>query len=182
MVKWVIGVAICLVLVSCSSSNEPNETTTRDLADAISFDDLITSRMNNDEAMDGATVLISDQLNAYFDTNAGCANDLQDPMPCTSDIYNTGVKPRSYQGSGVGPCTGYGFELVNDQATEKVIVDLDEHTEFYMLSEENRVKANFYADIEFVERNVWCSDQVNYGLKITLKDGEEEHLLSQFIE
>jgi len=52
--------------------------------------------------------------------------------------------------------------------------------EFYTLTEESKVLANFYAKVEFIERKAWCSDQINYGITLTLKEDEHEYLLNQF--
>lgn len=169
-------------LWSCSGDDEqrsPETTEQRDLSDAVSFDELVARRMKNDASLDGATVLIEDRLEAFFDQSQGCAAD---PAPCLEEDYETETGDPKYQGTGVGPCSGDGLALRSENRSEEVLVDLDEHTQFYVLTEEQTITANFYATVRFVERQAWCSDQINYGLEITLKDGEEDYLLDQFLE
>jgi len=170
---------VVLTLCSCYSDDDANVNERRDLSEALSLQDLIERRMANDNTLDGSTVLINDELNAYFDQSKGCAIDI---MPCTEENYSNEISESSYQGTGVGPCSGYGLELTNNTASEEVIVNLDEHTQFFVLTEEKSVVANFYAEIEFVERQAWCSDQINYGIRITLTDGEEDYLINQFTD
>mgnify|MGYP000308037400 FL=1 len=167
---------VILSLVSCTPDNDEQG---RDLSQAVSFTDLIKKRMKNDETINGATVLINNELNSYFDQTEGCAIN---PMPCTEENFDTEIGEPLYQGSGVGSCSGYGFELINDVTSEKVIVDLDKDTQFFILTQEESVLANFYAEIEFVERQAWCGAQMNYGINITLKEGEEDYLLDQFTQ
>lgn len=167
---------VIFTLISCTPDNDDQG---RDLSQALSFSDLIKKRMINDETINGTTVLINNELNSYFDQTEGCAIN---PMPCTEDDFNTVIGEPSYQGSGVGPCSGYGFELVNDDTSEKVVVDLEKDTQFFVLTQEEAVLANFYAEIEFVERQTWCGAQMNYGIKVTLKAGEEDYLLDQFTQ
>lgn len=166
-----------LALASCTPDNDEQG---RDLSQALSFSDLIKKRMVNDETLDGATVLINNELNSYFDQAKGCA--INPPPPCTEEDFNTVIGEPLYQGSGVGPCTGAGFELINDVTSEKLIVDLEKNTQFFILSEERSVLANFYAKVEFVERHPGCGSHINYGMKITLKEGEEDYLLNQFAQ
>ncbi|WP_027328739.1 hypothetical protein [Marinimicrobium agarilyticum] len=169
-------------LWSCSGDDAPRSpqtTTQRDLSDAVSLNELVARRMENDASMDGATVLIEDRLEAFFDQSQGCAAD---PAPCLEEDYETETSDPIYQGSGVGPCSGDGLALRSGNWSEEVLVDLNEHTQFYVLTEEQTITANFYATVRFVERQAWCSGQINYGLEITLKDGEEDYLLDQFLE
>ena len=177
--KFSIILIFALAICACSSGDGTNENGERDLSEALSFSELIERRMESDDTLDGSTVLINDNLNAYFDSTEGCADN---PALCTEENYSDVIGDPSYQGTGVGPCSGHGLELTNDTASEEVIVDLDEHTQFFVLTEEQSIEANFYAEIEFVERQAWCSDQINYGIKITLKEGEEDYSLNQFTQ
>ncbi|MBL4796725.1 MAG: hypothetical protein JKY50_04890 [Oleispira sp.] len=46
----------------------------------------------------------------------------------------------------------------------------------------NKKQTMLFEDVEFVERQVWCGAQMNYGMEITLKEGEEDYLLDQFTQ
>ncbi|TYK66323.1 hypothetical protein [Colwellia echini] len=166
---------VIYLLTACGSESDSEEQT-RDLNEAISFSELIDKRMKVDTSIDGKTILIISEVNAYFNQNDGCANDI--PI-CTQEEYSTDISEPSYQSNGVGACSGYGIELINTSFSEKLELNLVEHPEFYSLVEEYNVPVNFFAKVEFIERQVWCGDQMNYGIKLTLKDGEESHLLEQ---
>jgi len=169
-----------IILLSSCDSDTKNETGTRDLSTAISFTELVDKRMKQDNSVDGQVVLITSEVNAYFNQNEGCADNPK-PVPiCTDEIYVTEVlDPVFSKGASIGSCSGYGIELTNSDFTEKLNIDLDANPEFFALNEEYNVPVNFYANVEFVERNVYCSDQVNYGINLTIQEGEEEYLLEQ---
>ncbi len=166
---------VIILLTACGSESDSTEQD-RDLSDAISFTELVDKRMAVDTSIDGETILITSEVNAYFNQNEGCANDI---AICSDEEYSTEISEPSYAGNGVGACSGYGIELMNSSVSEKLEFNLDDHPEFYSLVEEYNVPVNFYAKVEFIERQVWCGDQMNYGIKLTLKDGEESHLLEQ---
>lgn len=163
-------------LTACKDINQTSDTESRDLSGALSFSDLIEGRMNNDTTLNNSIVLIHSELQASFSQPVACPVDI---LPCTEDNYDTDVVEPVYQGSSL-ICTGNGFMLHNDRHQERLIVNLDEHTEFFTLTEVDTRKVNFYARIEYVNRQAWCSAQTNYGLKITLLEGEEAHLLKQY--
>lgn len=169
-----LGIAILTALFGCNDSN--NEPNSRNLDEAISFAELIEKRMEPDSSIDGETVLITSEVNAYFNQDLACTTDIR---MCREEDYSTEISPPIYQGSSVGACMGYGIELTHENISEKLHIDLNEHTEFFSLIEEYNVPVNFYAQVEFVERQVWCGDQINYGIKLTLLSGEESHLLKQ---
>lgn len=174
MKKFTLLSSIFLLSACGSDSSE----SPRDLSDAVTIDELIEMRMSNDADLDGATVLINDNLTASF--QAHTCNPLPPPT-CTNDEFLSEISEPTYQGTTLA-CYN-GFYLRSDLGREVLRIDLTEHTDFHLLNGEYiKKQANFYADIEFVERSPWCSAQVNYGLKITLKEGEEEHLLNQFID
>lgn len=174
-------VLLLIFLLSSCDLDSNNDEETRDLNQSISFSELVDKRMMEDDSINGQLVLITSEVNAYFNQDEGCAIN---PMPapiCTDELYSTEVSEPIYQrGSGIGACKGYGFELTDLVVSEKLNIDLDENPEFFSLNEEYNVPVNFYAKVEYVERPVFCSDQVNYGLTLTLKEGEEAHLLAQF--
>lgn len=176
----IMTTVLCSCIAEDSKNSDSNNLNSRDLTSALTLSDLVDARMKNKAEMNGSTVLINDNLRSYFNTNDGCA--INPLPPCTPERFSSEVGEPAYSSSGVGPCKGPGFELTSESAHEKLNIDLDEHTDFFMLSGDKTIKANFYATIEFVERKRWCSDHINYGLKITLKDGEETHLLNQYID
>jgi hypothetical protein len=147
----------------------------RDLSNSLSFSELIYKRMNNDIKLDNSTVLINSELQASFSQPVACAEEL----PCTDDIYNTDIVEPVYQGSNF-ECSGNWFRFIDGNNKERLIINLEEHTEFFTITEFKSRTVNFYAQIKFIKRQAWCSDQVNYGLEITLLDGEESYLLEQF--
>lgn len=164
------------VLAGCDDNPSSKTEGPRDLSTALSFAELIDRRMANDITLDDSIVLINTEVQASFNQPVACAN----PLPCTDDIYNTNIVDPIYQGSNF-ECTGNWFRLIDGSHKERLLIDLQEHTEFYILTEFDSKVVNFYAQVEFVERQAWCSDQVNYGLKIRLLDGEESHLLEQYL-
>lgn len=165
---------VMALLSACGSGDESKA---RDLNAAISFSDLVEKRLQVDTSIDGKTMLITSEVNTYFDQNDGCANDAL-PM-CTEDLYSHELSQPVYRGTGVGACDSLGVELTNGVITEKLEIDLDTYNEFFSLNEEYNVPVNFYAKIEFVDRPVWCGAQVNLGIKLTLEEGEESHLFQQ---
>jgi len=169
-----------IFLLSSCDSDTKNDVDIRDLSTSISFTELIDKRMKQDDSVDGQFVLITSEVNAYFNQNEGCADNPIAPPICNDETYVTEVsEPEFSSGSGIGSCSGYGVELTNSDFTEKLNIDLDTNPEFFVLNEEYNIPVNFYAKVEFVERNVYCSDQVNYGLNLTIQEGEEEYLLEQ---
>lgn len=164
-----------LLLSGCGSDSLESP---RDLSDALTFDELIEKRMNNDVTLNGSTVLINDELTASFESHL--CQPVADEIPCTAELFSSEVSDPIFKGSNLG-CKD-GFYLSSELGNEVLNIDLTEHTDFHLLNGEYlTAQANFYAEIEFVERSSWCSAQVNYGLTITLKQGEEAHLLNQFI-
>ena len=171
--------AVIFLLSSCGSESS-NEIETRDLSEAISFSELVELRMEPDDSIDGKIILITSEVNAYFNPGECARIDLMLAPECTEDMYSAEVSEPTYQGIGsLGPCSE-GFALTSSDVSEKLYFDKDEYNKFSSLKEEYNVPVNFYAKVEFVERPVWCSAQVNFGIKLTLKEGEESHLLEQF--
>ena len=172
---------LIFLLPSCDSDSDSNDKVDyRDLNEAITFTDLIDKRMQNDNSIDGQFILITTEVNAYFNQSEGCADNPALPPICTEELYSTEVTEPIYkQSSGVGACSGYGIELTNSDLSEKLHIDLDANQDFFSLNEEYNVPVNFYAKVEFIELNVSCSDQVNFGITFTLQKGEEAYLLGQ---
>jgi len=167
---------LILLLASCGSDSE-TETKYRDLNDAISFSELVEKRMQIDSTIDGKVVLVTSEVHTHFIDDCHLIN----PAPaieCTDDIYVTEVTEPSYSGTSIGVC-GIGIALTNQDFSEILHINLNEDSEFLSLGNQYNVPVNFYAKLEFVEREVSCSDQVNYGIKFTLQDGEKDHLLEQ---
>lgn len=170
---------LIIFLVSCDSENHI-ENESRDLNNAVSFSELIEKRMQVDNSLDGEIVLVTSELSSKFFLDVG----IIDPAPereCTDDIYITELTEPSYNGSGV-ELYGVGITLRDQYFSEKLHINSYEDSVFYSLGEDDnvyRVPVNFYAKVEYVERQVWCSDQINYGIKFTLLDGEDVHLLEQ---
>jgi hypothetical protein len=165
---------LILLLASCDSETE---TKPRDLNDAISFSELVDKRMQIDSTVDGQVILITSEVNSYFIDDCYLVNPSA-PRECTEELYLTEVSEPSYSSKSVGVCN-IGIALTDNDFSEELIIDFDEYNEFLSLGNEYNVPVNFYAKVEFVERSVYCSDQINYGIKITLQDGEEAHLLEQ---
>lgn len=175
-----IYLPVILLLTACDSESG-REQQARDISEAISFTELVDKRMAVDTNIDGETILITSEVNAYFNQNEGCAVNPEPAPICDDYTYSTEVSEPSYQnGAGIGACSGYGFELINSDFSEKLNVNLDDDSKFFSLNEEYNVPVNFYAKVEFIERKVWCSEQINFGIKLTLKEGEESYLLEQF--
>ena len=102
--------------------------------------------MNGGEDLDGKTVLINSNIAAFFESSRGCNIDIK---PC----FESEVKPDSgipvYQGTSRGICDDYGFYLVEseDSLMEKVNVDLEEHSEFFLITTETEKTVQFHATL-----------------------------------
>ena len=166
-----------IFLVSSCDSDKNKEAEPRDLNDSISFTELVEKRMQMDSTVDGEIVLITSEVNTHFIDDCHLINPAL-PIECTNDVYVTEVIEPSYSGTSVGSCS-VGVALTNQDVSELLHINITEDSEFFSLGNQYNIPVNFYAKVEFVERKVSCSDQVNYGITITLQDGEEEHLLEQ---
>ena len=166
-----------IFLVSSCDSDKDNEPESRDLNDSISFSELVEKRMQMDRTVDGEIVLITSEVNTHFIDDCHLINP-EPPIECTDDTYVTEVVEPSYSGTSVGLCS-IGVALTNQDVSERLHINLTEDSEFFSLGNQYNIPVNFYAKVEFVEREVSCSDQVNYGITITLQNGEEEYLLDQ---
>jgi len=165
MKNKLIMIAAFFSLVSCGS--DPIDTNTRDLTEAITFSELVEMRRVNNTSLDGQTVLINDELTItdYGYNIVACA----DYALCTQENFNFEVTDPVYQSHNsynIGCFHTDGFKLSAETASEDLLLDESQIEQFLVLTEEQTVHANFYAEVEFVERSPYCSAQVNYGINI----------------
>lgn len=165
--------AVTFLFGSCAREKESEREYT--------FSEIIELRMKNDQTIDDATLLIKSDIEAYFDIQ-GCADDA---VPCTDEYFIEDDGIPTYQSTRVGPCASDGFMLIEGSEKEdgkSEILHIENISDFDIsnIASQSLNNLTFHALVEYVERTPFCSSQMNYGIKLTLKEGDETGFLGVF--
>ena len=165
----------------------------------FSFSELIALRMANESSIEEKNIRIRSEVLVFSDVECASLSNPEPPklLPCDEKEPDTGIP--EYQGTNLrNSFCPLGFELItkNDDGqivfSEKIDLnlensDLDLHSDIFNVEAADKIEdrkeivADFDASIKFVERSVDCSNQINYGMEIIIKDGEQQNLRDQFL-
>jgi hypothetical protein len=157
-----------------------------DDGDIYSFDKIIELRLKSDESIDGKEVKISSLLSSSFTLN--CIASINPPcvnVPENEDLsmYQQ-TDEYGHSNNGTNGCGAGNIRLLSWDSTESEVlgIDYNEHSEFYLISEDKEVRGQFRAKVEFTDEVDYCSKKIYKGTKITLSDGEHQKILNLFVD